>query len=121
MKRSAGLDCINAVNKRASKKMKTFIKKKFPISRNLRFLGYIRRSFLASVTSALLLSAAAAQAATLTVTSGADSGTGTLRQAILDASAGDTINFAAGITTINLTSSELLIDKNLTINGPGAN
>jgi len=54
---------------------------------------------------------------TLTVTSGADGGTGTLRQAILNASVGDTINFAAGITTINLTSGELLIDRNLTING----
>ena len=101
--------------------MKTFVKKQFPISRNLKFRGCIGRSFLAWVTSALLLSAVAAPAATLTVTSASDSGAGTLRQAILTASPGDTINFAAGITTINLTSGELLIDKNLTINGPGAN
>ena len=101
--------------------MKTFIKKQFPISRNFKFRGCIGRSFLASVTSALLLCAAAAQANTITVTSASDSGAGSLRQAILDASPGDTINFAAGITTINLTSGELLIDKNLTINGPGAN
>src|SRR5207253_2257691 len=45
----------------------------------------------------------------------------TLRQAIATASPGDTINFAAGLTTVNLTSSELVIDKNLTITGPGAN
>ena len=51
----------------------------------------------------------------LTVTSSADSGAGTLRQAILDAAAGDTINFAAGITPITLTSAELLINKSLTI------
>jgi hypothetical protein len=81
----------------------------------------VRRSFLAWSTSAVLLGAAPTQAAIITVTSGNDSGAGTLRQAILNASPGDTINFAAGITTINLTSGELLIDKNLTINGPGEN
>ena len=101
--------------------MKTFIKKQFHIGRNLKFRGGIGRSFLACVTSALLLSAAATQATTITVANANDSGAGTLRQAILDASPGDTINFAAGITTINLLSDELLIDKNLTINGPGAN
>jgi hypothetical protein len=78
-------------------------------------------SYLAFVASALLLSAADTPAATLTVTNGSDSGSGSLRQAILNASSGDLINFAAGITTINLTSGELLINKNLTINGPGAN
>src|SRR5262249_14596844 len=51
-----------------------------------------------------------------------DSGPGSLRQAILDASPGDTINFAPSVTTVNLTSgAELVIDKNLTITGPGAN
>jgi CSLREA domain-containing protein len=66
-------------------------------------------------------------AATLTVTSAADSGgpcpgaaTCTLRQAINDAASGDTIDFAASITAITLTSDQLLIDKNLTVNGPGA-
>ena len=52
--------------------------------------------------------------------SSADSGAGTLRQAISDAASGDTINFAANITTITLTSGELLIQKFLTISGPGA-
>ena len=50
-----------------------------------------------------------------------DSGPGSLRQAILDASSGDTINFAPSVTTVTLTSGELVIDKNLTITGPGAN
>ena len=50
-----------------------------------------------------------------------DSGSGSLRQAILDASSGDTINFAPSVTTVTLTSGELVIDKNLTITGPGAN
>ncbi len=54
-----------------------------------------------------------------TVTSAADNGPGTLRQAIADAPAGETIGFS--ITgTINLTNGELLINKNLTIQGPGA-
>src|SRR5438445_12962384 len=66
-------------------------------------------------------------ATTITVTSDADAGgtcpgaACTLRQAIATASPGDTINFAPGLTTVNLTTAELFIDKNLTINGPGAN
>jgi hypothetical protein len=47
------------------------------------------------VIAALLLSATDAVAATITVTNGNDSGLGSLRRAILiDASPGDTINFA---------------------------
>ena len=68
-----------------------------------------------------------AHAATITVTSTADAGGScpgascTLRQAIATAVSGDTINFTAGLGTINLTSAELLLNKNLTISGPGAN
>jgi len=75
------------------------------------------------MSSALLLGRLrTAQAAILTVTSLGDSGAGTLRQAILDASSsgGDTINFAVS-GVITLTSGELAIAKNLTISGPGAN
>ncbi len=77
--------------------------------------------------SLLLARPPVVKAATLTVTSGADAGgtcpgaSCTLRQAIATAAAGDTINFAADVATITLTSAELLINKNLTINGPGAN
>lgn len=80
----------------------------------------IGRSLHALVGAVLLFSVITAQAVTRTVTSGDDNGLGSLRQTILTALPGDTINFAAGLTTINLTSAELLIDKNLTINGPGA-
>ena len=76
--------------------------------------------FLIALLCAALASRQSVQAATLTVTSANESGPGSLRQAILDASSGDMINFAAGITTIDLLSGELLIDKNLTITGPGA-
>ena len=55
------------------------------------------------------------------VTSGADSGPGTLRQAILDAADGATITFAKKVHTITLTTGELDIAKNLDIEGPGAN
>src|SRR5438552_14167856 len=61
-----------------------------------------------------------APANTITVTNTNDSGPGSLRQALLDANDGDTIEFALN-GTINLTSGELVIDKNVTISGPGSN
>ncbi len=63
-------------------------------------------------------------ASTITVTNTNDSGAGSLRQAIADAAPGDTINFDANLfatpQTITLTSGQLGIDQNLTIQGPGA-
>ncbi|HET9532143.1 MAG TPA: choice-of-anchor Q domain-containing protein, partial [Blastocatellia bacterium] len=57
---------------------------------------------------------------TYEVTNLNDSGPGSLRQAIAGASPGDRIDIDPGLTgTITLTSGEILIDKNLTINGPG--
>src|SRR6266576_3398259 len=66
------------------------------------------RFYLACVIAALLLNATDARAATITVSNGNDSGSGSLRQAVVDASSGDTINFAPSVTTVNLTSDELL-------------
>jgi len=63
--------------------------------------------------------ALAAHAATITVTTTADSGPGSLRQAIQAAAPGDTINFSV-TGAITLTSGELFIGKNLTLQGPGA-
>jgi uncharacterized repeat protein (TIGR01451 family) len=61
--------------------------------------------------------------ATTLVTNTNDSGNGSLRQAILNLCAGGTINFdTSGVfatsQTITLTSAELSLDRNLTINGP---
>jgi CSLREA domain-containing protein len=87
----------------------------------------IRVAISGLITVILWTITAAAQAATTTVNSAADGGgscpgaTCTLRQAIATAASGDTINFAAGITTINLTTGELLINKSLTISGPETN
>ncbi len=65
---------------------------------------------------------------TLTVTNIDDSGAGSLRATIAAASSGDTIKFAPSIfnpelndTTIDLTSGELTIDKDLTITAPTNN
>src|SRR6266446_4715045 len=61
---------------------------------------------------------------TFTVLNLADSGAGSFRDAILGAEANpgpDVIGFAKGVKgTITLTSGELLITHDLTINGPGA-
>ncbi len=57
----------------------------------------------------------------LTVSSTSDSGFGTLRQAVLSASASDTINFSSSTngTPILLTSGEITLNKRLTIIGNG--
>src|SRR3982751_1772466 len=56
----------------------------------------------------------AAHTNVITVTTTNDSGPGSLRQALVDANDGDTINFAV-TGTIALTSGELVIDKSITI------
>jgi hypothetical protein len=83
--------------------------------------------FVLILFGALLLFAAQgvspppAQAATVTVVNTSDSGAGSLRQAIADANAGDIIAFSLAYpATITLTGGHLAIDKDLTINGPGA-
>jgi len=60
---------------------------------------------------------------TTIVTNTNDSGPGSLRQALADATNGSTINFDPSLNgqRIMLTTDELVIDQNLTINGPGPN
>jgi hypothetical protein len=71
----------------------------------------------------LVLFSLSAYAATFTITNLNDSGLGSLRQAVLDANAAvgdDTIAFASVLSgTITLTSGEIDITSNITINGPG--
>ena len=83
----------------------------------------------ASVVMAVVVLASPAWAATYTVTNNADSGAGSLRQAIIDANTttgvADTINFSLGSSaTITLTSAQLppITDgAGLTIDGGSAN
>ena len=75
-----------------------------------------------TVSFALLCAAAVSvHADIITVITTADSGPDSLRQALADAQDGDTIQFDAALNgqTIGLESSELVIDKNITISGPG--
>jgi len=61
-----------------------------------------------------------ARPTTIVVTNTNDNGPGSLRQAIVDAHDGDTID-ATGISGfITLNTGQLLVDKSLTINGAGA-
>jgi hypothetical protein len=79
----------------------------------------MRRATTFSIV-ALLLYAVAIQvhATIITVTNTNDSGPGSLRQALVGANRGDTITFAV-TGTIGLTSAELVIDKSITVSGPG--
>ena len=77
--------------------------------------------FLIAVLAATAVGLPSLGAATITVTNGNDSGPGSLRQALADAVNGDTINFDSSLNgqLITLTSSQLLVNKSITIAGPG--
>jgi hypothetical protein len=61
-----------------------------------------------------------ANATTLVVTNTNDNGPGSLRQALMDANDGDTIDATGVFGVITLTTGELLVAKSVTINSPGA-
>jgi hypothetical protein len=67
-----------------------------------------------------LVAAGSAAAATVTVANANDSGAGSLRQAIAEASPGETIVLPASASHYAVTSAELVIAKSLTITGAGA-
>ncbi len=67
----------------------------------------------------LLLTPHAISATILTVENLNDGGLGSLRQVVIDAASGDTIQFAV-VGEIVLTGGEMVITKNLSIIGPGA-
>lgn len=95
----------------------------------------LKKLFL--LAAAIGLAAARAQSATLTVTTTADGVTGSLRKAIADAAAGDTIvfqiptsdggynpltdNWTILLTGATAANKTLVIDKNLTIDGSSQN
>lgn len=73
---------------------------------------------LATSLSVFCLIVLNVQAAPILVTNTNDDGTGSLRQALATANDGDTIQF--GVTgTIALTTGELLVNKSISITGPG--
>ena len=76
---------------------------------------------LITLLCAAMASSQSVHAVTITVTNTNDSGFFSLRQALADANDGDTINFLGVSGTITLTSGELLVNKSITISGPGAN
>src|SRR5947208_3140318 len=94
-------------------------------------VGVMRTSSRYFVASLLLglVAASSVNGGSLVVNSTADDGTGTcttskctLRDAVLSAGSGQTITFSLPAnSTITLTNGQLVIDKNLTIIGPGAN
>jgi hypothetical protein len=67
-----------------------------------------------------LFAASAHAANTLTVSNNSDHGPGSLRQALMDAAAGDTVVIPAGIGQITITTGELDIIKSLTVQGAGS-
>ena len=74
-----------------------------------------------SLGASLIATAGPAGAATFNVTTTADAGAGSLRQAILDANAAagaDTITFQAGLGNITLTSGEIDVFEEVTITDP---
>ncbi len=68
----------------------------------------------------LLVCSAAVQGAIFTVTNTNNAGAGSLRQAVQDAAAGDSIRFQTGLSGTIVLTSEIVINKNLTIDGGNA-
>lgn len=79
----------------------------------------LRRGLMAGILS-IGAASAPAFAATVTVTNANDLGAGSLRQALLDATPGDTINFSFSYPATIYLDSQLTVNKDLSIIGPGA-
>src|ERR1043166_2432 len=79
--------------------------------------------FAALCLALLCAIAISAHATTITVINTNDSGPGSLRQALADANHGDTIDFDPSLKgqTITLTTAGLLINRSITVTGPGPN
>jgi hypothetical protein len=88
----------------------------------LRRLPTSGRLQLFAVLCAMIAGMGNLHAGTIIVTTTLDSGPGSLRDAIAAACTGDTIQFDPALNgqSIMLTTTELTIDKNITIDGPGS-
>ena len=80
----------------------------------------MRRTTIFDIAVLLLAATMSAHAATITITNTNDSGPGSLRQALAVVHDGDRITFAVS-GVIRLTSGGLVVARNVTISGPGAN
>ena len=97
--------------------------------KHTQILSAILRSAMQSALPLIALFAATAVGlpslggATITVTNSNDNGPGSLRQALADAVNGDTVNFDSSLNgqPITLTSDQLVVNKSITITGPGGN
>src|SRR3954447_8550889 len=74
---------------------------------------------VAGFLALLCILAAPVSADIITVTNTNDNGPGSLREALGIANDGDTINFSV-TGTITLTTGQLMVNRNVTISGPGA-
>ena len=85
-------------------------------------MGSVHRRLLVTLLAVAASLAPGPLASTLTVTSTADNGAGSLRDAIAVSSSGDEIDFDPSMAgqPIVLTTGELVLDKDLTITGLGA-
>lgn len=89
----------------------------------VQFYGIRRVNNINSTAIWLILACAltiSAHATTIIVSNTNDNGPGSLRQALVEANDGDTIDATGVSGTITLTSGQLLVDKSVTINGAGA-
>lgn len=96
---------------------KKVLKMRIPLSARRLHLIFVFTLLSIGVIS---FGASPANAATLVVTTGTNSGAGSLREALSNAVNGDTITFASNVTDITLTSALPTVTVGLTITGPGA-
>src|SRR5947209_538948 len=88
-----------------------------PILRSTSVSKFKSAAICLSLACALAVSA---NATTIVVTNTNDNGPGSLRQALVDANDGGTIDATGIVGAITLTSGALLVNKSVTINAAGA-
>jgi hypothetical protein len=98
----------------------------YAAGRNIATIGRSRlKPLLAALAGCGLALGSGAWGATFTVSSAADSGPGSLRQAVLDANASaghDTVLFNLGLpAVVGLTSGQITVTESVTLEGPGNN